>query len=227
MVAPLSPPPLALASGSPRRQAFLRAAGVEFSIHVSGVDEEAHLQGTPAAVALKTALAKADEVAARLPKNSLVLAADTMVVMDGRIFNKPVGRDEARWMLGRLAGRTHTVITALALERAGGEALVDAVHTRVTFNPLGAPLIESYLASGEADDKAGAYGIQGLGAEFIAGVQGDLTGVIGLPLGRLRELFAEMTGCDLFAGKSPRQVALSAYPDLAALPPACLEGIPD
>jgi septum formation protein len=128
-------------------------------------------------------------------------------------------------MLEMLSGRTHTVITALALVRAGGEALVDAVTAGVTFNVLEQALIKSYLDSGEADDKAGAYGIQGLGAKFVARVEGDLTCVIGLPLGRLGQMFREMTGRELFAGQTLLAIALRAFPDLAELPQECLGGI--
>lgn len=205
---------------------MLRAAQLPFDVRVSGVDEAGLMQGTPRAIALKTALAKATEVSLSLDKGVYVLAADTMVVMEERIFNKPENRDEARRMLQTLSGRTHCVLTSVALLRTGGEALIDVARAEVTFNPLSEPLIEAYLASGEADDKAGAYGIQGLGANFVACVEGDLTCVIGLPLGRLREMYLEISGHDLFAGQSLLAVALKAFPDLALLPPQCLGGIP-
>jgi septum formation protein len=216
---------LVLASASPRRQALLKAAGVDFEIQVSGINEEDHAKGTPRAIALKTALAKVCEVAGHVEKDTLILGADTMVIMDEHLFNKPVDRDEARRMLRALSGRTHTVVTALALLRVGGVALVDAVYADVTFNELGDELIEAYVASGEADDKAGAYGIQGRGAQFIGAVEGDLTCVIGLPMGRLREMHQEIAERDLFAGRNLREVALQAFPDLKALPAACLAGI--
>ena len=204
---------------------MLRAGGVDFDVRVSGVNEDEHMKGAPRAVALRTAMAKADEVAAWLSDGELVLAADTMVVVDNQIYNKPEDRREARRMLEALSGRTHTVVTAVALERAGGEALVDAVTAGVTFNFLDQELIESYLESGEADDKAGAYGIQGLGAKFVARVEGDLTCVIGLPLGRLGQMFREMTGRELFAGQTLLEIAMRAFPDLAELPAECLSGI--
>lgn len=216
---------MVLASGSPRREAFLRAGGVNFEVKISGVNEEEHAKGTPRAIALKTALAKASEVADTLEAGTIVVGADTMVILDNQILNKPADRTEARAMLERLSGRTHTVVTALALLRTQGEALVDAVYADVTFNALSGDQIEAYLATGEADDKAGAYGIQGQGARFIAGVEGDLTCVIGLPLGRLAEMYREITEGDLFNGRAPREVALAAFPDLAALPPECLAGI--
>lgn len=217
-----------LASASPRRRALLAAGGVAFEVRVSDVDESEHLDaGSPRAAAMKTALAKAEAVAAGCAPATLVLGADTMVVIDGEILNKPIDRVDARAMLRRLSGRTHEVVTGVALARPGGEALVDAEVARVRFHPLDEELIGQYVASGEADDKAGAYGIQGLGARLVAAVEGDITGVIGLPLGRLREMGLRMTGEDLFGGRNLRSVALAAYAELARLDRACLAGIPD
>jgi septum formation protein len=227
----MTPPPLILASASPRRQALLRAGGVDFALRISGVDEAAFATGTPLAVAVKTAFAKAEAVAAQVqgevPRETLILAADTIVVLGDEVFGKPSDRAEARSMLQRLAGRTHTVITGLALQQVQGEALLEAVSAVVTFNALSDDFVSEYLASGEADDKAGAYGIQGLGAHLVAAVEGDLTGVIGLPLGRLRDFYRQFTGRPLFTAQSPRQVALAAFADLTLLPTACLAGIPD
>ncbi len=221
------PEPLILASQSPRRRALLAASGIPFEIRVSHTDESLHLaSGVPRVVALKTALAKGEAVAEDAPPGRLILAADTIVVIDNRILNKPADRAEARHMLGRLSGRAHEVITGLTLLRAGGEALADAVCARVLFNRLDPALIDDYVASGEADDKAGAYGIQGLGAQLVAAVDGDLTGVIGLPMARLRAMLVEFTGVDWFAGRSLRTDALTAFSDLSQLDPACLAGIP-
>ncbi len=217
---------LVLASASPRRRALLGAAGISFEVRVSGVREEDHLGGpSPRAVALKTALAKGEDVGEAIEPGRLVLAADTIVVIDGEILNKPEDRDHARAMLRRLSGRTHRVITGMALLRSGGEALLDAVEADVLFHNLAEELIEAYVASGEADDKAGSYGIQGLGARLVAAVEGDLTGVIGLPMNRLRGMLIEVTGRDWLVGVSLRAAALAAFPDLARLDPACLAGI--
>lgn len=219
--------PLILASQSPRRRALLAASGIDFEVRVSEVDESLHLtSGAPRIVALKTALAKGEAVAETAPANRLILSADTIVVIDSQILNKPADRAEAREMLGRLSGRTHEVITGVALMRAGGEALVDAVSARVLFHKLDPALVNDYVDSGEADDKAGSYGIQGLGARLVAAVDGDLTGVIGLPMGRLRGMLIEFTGVDWFAGRSLRVDALAAFSDLARLDPVCLGGIP-
>ena len=154
---------LILASASPRRQALLRGGGVDFEIRVSGVNEEDHAKGPREPSRSRPPWPRPARVAEGLEPGTIVLAADTMVIMDEKLFNKPADRGEARQMLRALSGRTHTVVTALALLRAGAEALVDAVYADVTFNALGDELIEAYLASGEADDKAGAYGIQGRG----------------------------------------------------------------
>lgn len=221
------PEPLILASQSPRRRALLAASGLEFEVCVSNTDETLHLtSGAPRVVALKTALAKGEAIAEGAPAGRLVLAADTIVIIDGEILNKPADRAEARAMLGRLSGRTHEVVTGMALLRAGGEALVDAVPAKVRFHELSPALINEYVDSGEADDKAGSYGIQGLGARLVAAVDGDLTGVIGLPMKRLREMFIEMTGRDWLAGRSLRADAKAAFAELARLDPACLDGIP-
>lgn len=222
------PEPLILASQSPRRRALLAASGIEFEIRVSDIDETLHLvAGAPRVVALKTALAKGEAVAETDPAGRLILSADTIVVIDGEILNKPSDRAEARDMLGRLSGRAHEVITGVALLRAGGEALVDAVSARVLFHRLNSALIDAYVDSGEADDKAGSYGIQGLGARLVAAVAGDLTGVIGLPMGRLRGMLIEFTGQDWLAGRSLRADARAAFADLSTLDSACLGGIPD
>lgn len=222
------PEPLILASQSPRRRALLAASAIQFDVCVSNADESMHLEsGAPRVVALKTALAKGEAVAETAQPNRLILSADTIVVIDGEILNKPADRAEARAMLGRLSGRSHEVITGVTLLRAGGEALVDAVSARVLFHKLDPSLINDYVDSGEADDKAGSYGIQGLGARLVAAVDGDLTGVIGLPMARLRGMLVEFTGADWFAGRSLRTDALAAFADLAKLPPACLDGIPE
>lgn len=224
-------PRLVLASASPRRRELLRAGDVEFEVFVSGVDESAFARGAPRSVALKTALAKADDVAQQLkpvaPRETLVLAADTIVVLDDQIFGKPDDRHAARTMLQRLGGRTHSVLTGVALQRVDGEALVDVAEARVTFHPLSEALLAAYLASGEADDKAGAYGIQGLGAQLVRAVEGDLTGVIGLPLGLVNDFYAKLAGRPLFNGLQPRAIARRAFRELDTLPPACLLGIPD
>jgi septum formation protein len=218
--------PLTLASRSPRRQALLRAAGLEIDVRAAAVDEETFRQGSPAEQALGAARAKARDVAGLAPPGRLVLAADTLVVLDGEVFNKPADPDDARRMLRRLAGRRHDVLTAICLGRAGVEPWRDEVVVAgVVFHSLDETLLESYVASGEPADKAGAYGIQGLGARLVADVQGDVTGVVGLPMRRLSALYREWTGRALVQASALRAVALAAFPDLARLPEPCLRGL--
>ncbi len=176
---------LVLASASPRRADLLRQAGLSFEIHPSGIDETAR-PGEPAGdLAERLAREKAVAAAARLSP-ALVVAADTLVVVDGDILSKPRDSDEARTMLARLAGRVHAVITGLALRTLPEEELhTEQVVSRVEFTPLTPAQIDWYVATGEGADKAGAYALQGIGALMIRSVEGSYTNVIGLPLERL------------------------------------------
>jgi septum formation protein len=186
---------LVLASRSPRRAELLTIAGIPHQVVPPGEVEErlagslADLHRDPAAYAVALAAAKAREVAGRMP-GRLVLGADTVVVLDGDLLEKPRDRAEAVRLLTRLAGRRHTVISAMALTGgAAGDSLVAAhEETRVTFMPLTPASIERYVATGEPMDKAGAYGIQGYGALMVRGVSGCYFNVMGLPLARLGEL---------------------------------------
>ncbi len=182
---------LVLASRSPRRAQLLETAGIPFRVQPAGDVEEvlaARLQAErthPARYAELLAHAKARDVAAVCP-GELVLGADTVVLLDGEILEKPLDAADAVRLLGRLSGRTHTVISAVAL--IGGPAGPGlAVHesTEVDFLPLARGWIEAYVATGEPMDKAGAYGIQGYGALMVAGVRGCYFNVMGLPLARL------------------------------------------
>jgi septum formation protein len=198
---------LLLASQSPRRAELLELAGLPFSVEKPG-DVEAEMAarlgaaGTaPEAYALALARAKAADVAVRRP-GRLVLGADTIVVVDGDVLEKPRDRADAACLLGRLSGRRHTVITAIALCRAAvdgdGDDVVDEVldlaaaeSTDVEFLPLSAAAIERYIATGEPMDKAGAYGIQGYGAMMVHRVEGCYFNVMGLPLARLGQLLGQ------------------------------------
>jgi len=186
---------LVLASGSPRRRELLRAAGIDFDVVVSGVPEAAPIKGeTYGQYAARVAVDKARAVAAEMPAR-WVLGADTIVVLDDVILGKPADQPEAVRMLQRLSGRTHCVVTGIALVRhspGSGTALIQqAVETRVKFRDLSAAEIEQYAAGGEPMDKAGAYGIQGLGAVFVAEYDGSYTNVVGLPMEALQALLAE------------------------------------
>lgn len=173
--------PLILASGSPRRAELLRAAGVEFRVVPSTADEPRYSGGPPADYARGVALFKAVAVAAEVG-SGVVLGADTVVVLDSEVFGKPGTPAEARGMLERLSGRTHEVLTAVALvDAAAGVSLVAHDSTRLTLRALEPADLDWYLATGEAMDKAGAYALQGEAARFVTAVDGDRETVIGLP----------------------------------------------
>jgi len=172
---------LILASASPRRKTLLSAAGLHFEVIESGVDETRR-EGEPAAdYALRMAEAKAQRVST-VHRDALVLGADTIVVLDAEILLKPADPADAHRTLRALSARTHTVITAFALAVAGEIAEASAVPARVTFRTLSDSEIDAYIATGEPFDKAGAYGIQGAGADFIRAVDGARDTVMGLPV---------------------------------------------
>lgn len=176
---------LVLASASPRRQALLRGLGLGFQVVPSGLEEPLVADVPPERLATRLARAKARAVAARLGPGepAVVLAADTLVVVEGAVLGKPADAAEARAMLRRMAGRTHAVVTGVAaLATATGEELVEAVTTAVTMHPYGEEAIAAYVATGEPLDKAGAYAVQGLGARLVARVDGCYTNVVGLPV---------------------------------------------
>jgi septum formation protein len=169
-----------LASGSPRRHQLLTTAGIRFDVIESGVPEVPADGEPPRGYALRMASEKARAVSSRAP-GTIVVGADTIVVCDSAILEKPASPDDARRMLSTLSGRTHIVITAFALVRDGAILDSAAVESRVTFRALRAAEIDEYIATGEPMDKAGAYGIQGLGAGFIANLEGSRDNVMGLP----------------------------------------------
>jgi len=179
---------MTLASASPRRQALLRTLWIEFRIVPSLADEAGPLPDDGCRRAEALALRKAAEVATRVGEG-LVLGADTIVECDGRLLGKPRDRDEARRFLRLLSGRSHLVVTALALVEAGGGRTVTGQEvTEVCVRPLMAEEIDAYIGTDEPLDKAGGYAIQGAGGAFIEGIKGSFTNVVGLPLGRLRTL---------------------------------------
>lgn len=192
-------PPLVLASGSPRRAELLRIAGIPFDVAPAPGAEQAHagvaaaLRSDPVRYAVAMAVAKATAGATAAP-GRLVLGADTVVVLDGDLLEKPADAAEARRMLARLAGREHVVVTGLAL--VGGARGVWTGHesTGVEFLPLDAGTIARYVDTGEPLDKAGAYGIQGYGALMVRRVAGCYFNVMGLPLARLGQALREVLG---------------------------------
>ena len=172
---------LILASASPRRRELLGRLGVEFEVVPSDIDEI--LVGEPSGETVAAlALAKARAVAGRVG-DGIVVGADTVVVIDGVALGKPVDAEDARAMLRRLRGRAHEVITGVAVVDAEtGRAETTAVATRVVMADVGDDVIESYVASGEPHDKAGAYAIQGRGAALVSEFVGSYSNVVGLPL---------------------------------------------
>jgi len=180
-------PPLILASASPRRAELLKLLQVKFRILPGEAQEVAHEHLSPLEVCQLNAHRKARAVAKKIP-DDLVLAADTLVFLDGEIFGKPRNLADARWMLARLQGRTHQVVTGVCLMhlRAHRERIF-AVSTDVLFHPLDDRQIRSYLAKINPLDKAGAYAIQESGELIISEVSGSYSNVVGLPVEKLRQ----------------------------------------
>jgi septum formation protein len=194
--------PLVLASASPRRRELLSSLGLVFRVEPAAVDESA-LPGEAARDhVVRLAAQKAATVAAALRDRgieTLVLAADTTVTIDGLILGKPADTAEALSMLRRLAGRRHEVITACRLVRSDdGRAAAAVAVSGVRFQPWSDSLARWYVATGEPFDKAGAYGIQGRGVLLASGIEGSWSNVVGLPLESLPGLFGDV-GDDLFS----------------------------
>lgn len=186
-------PRIVLASASPRRREILESLGLPVQTAPSAVDESFLPGEDPVAAACRVAALKA-VAAGRSFGGELVLGADTVVVRDREIFGKPADGVDAERMLRALAGRSHTVVTGIALARGGSPARVAAETTTVVFRALSAREISEYVATGEPLDKAGAYGIQGLGALLVREVRGDYLNVVGLPVCRLLDLSRELRG---------------------------------
>jgi len=196
-----TPPPLILASRSPRRQELMRAMGLEFVVRESGVDETKLHADHPRTFALRAAFAKARDIADHADPPAIVIAADTVVTYRMRLFGKPRSEADARSMLRTLSGQTHQVITGMAIAEAGKPTvLMDSEDTRVTFLALDDAEIDAYLATDEPFDKAGAYGIQGHGGALVESIAGDYYNVMGLPCGLLLKMldsFMETRGFTL------------------------------
>jgi septum formation protein len=178
-------PTLVLASSSPRRRHLLEMLGIPFIAQPADVQELPLPRELPEAYARRLARDKA-----RAVPGSLVLGADTIVVLDDEILEKPADPEHAVAMLSRLQGRTHHVITAVCLVSHGVERVL-ADRTAVTMRPADEPLLRAYVATGEPLDKAGSYGIQGPGAALIERVEGDFFSVMGLPIRLVLTLLAE------------------------------------
>ena len=182
----IAPVRLVLASQSPRRRELLALIGLTHEVEPADVDESLLPDESPAVHAERLARAKAETIAVR-DASRVVIGSDTIVVLDGDVMGKPKGEAEAREMLHRLSGRTHTVITAVAVA-LGGKTVSATEVVEVTFRALSDSDIARYVQTGEPMDKAGAYGIQGYGATIVERISGDYFAVMGLALGRLVEL---------------------------------------
>jgi septum formation protein len=202
-----------LASGSPRRRELLAGLDLAFTLRPADVDESPLAGEAAAACVERLALAKATTAAglagaaeAAGDAVELVLAADTLVVLDGRMLGKPRDAAEARRMLASIAGREHTVLTGVALlEAPGGRRATTVEASRVRMAPMTPAELDWYVATGEPLDKAGSYAVQGKGGLFVEAVEGNYTNVVGLPLPATHRLFAAL-GYDLrlFCGLSRR-----------------------
>ena len=189
---------LVLASASPRRAALLARAGYAFDVVPANVDESRQPSEAAAAYVARLARDKAAAVAGRYPER-FVIGADTAVVVDGAVLGKPRDTDDAARMLRLLSGRTHQVLTGVAVRR--GARCADAVETSVVhFAVLDAGQIAWYVGTGEPADKAGAYGLQGDGGRFVTRVDGSRSNVVGLPLARLERLLVQLGAA---AGAAP------------------------
>jgi len=185
----VSPPPIILASGSPQRSALLSALGLDFEVRVPDVEEET--DGEPRELVERNARRKAQAVAADA-RDALVLAGDTEVVVDAEVLGQPADEREARAHLERLSGTEHHVLGGLALLNPGEKPRTGVDFSTVAFRELEPILIDAYLASGEWRGRAGSYAIQGLGSALVDIVRGDVSNVIGLPVGLLLRLAPEL-----------------------------------
>ncbi len=179
--------PLILASASPRRQELLHQLGLSFSVQVSQVPEVRSPDEAPEAYVLRLAQAKAQAVAQQHPQ-ALVLGADTTVVCQGQVLEKPRDRADGLAMLAALSGRSHQVHTAVCLRQGQHQQTHCLVTTRVQFRTITPSEAQAYWATQEPCDKAGGYAIQGKGALFITGIEGSYSNVVGLPLAETAQL---------------------------------------
>ena len=175
-----------LASKSPRRAEILRSVGWEFETQAANIDETRHESEDAVSYVTRLAREKAATIAQRAP-DGLVLGADTVVVIGEIILGQPRDDEDARRMLTLLSGKWHEVLTGVALLR-GDETLIEHESTRVRFCELSGEEIDWYVSTGEPRDKAGAYAIQGRGAIFIEGIEGDYFNIVGLPVRLVYEM---------------------------------------
>ncbi len=170
-----------LASKSPRRRQLLSMMGLDFTVRTADIDETMDSAQTPAHETAAVCRRKAEKIAQDTAPGDVVIAADTIVVIGGKILGKPQDEEDAARMLRLLSGHTHTVYTGLCVI-CGAQAQTQVVASEVTFRPLSSEEIRAYIKTGEPMDKAGAYGIQGYGAMFVSHLEGDYFSVMGLPV---------------------------------------------
>ena len=187
-----------LASASPRRQELLQRMGVDFIVRTAPHDETMNPFSVPADEVARVSQLKAQAVYPLCHDDDIIVAADTVVVCDGRIMGKPRSDADAFSMLRRLSGREHQVMTGLTVMQ-GDLAETTTVTTTLRFRPLSDQEIRNYIATGEPADKAGAYGIQGMASMFVVGLDGDYYNVMGLPICTLtlmlRKHGVKLLGC--------------------------------
>ena len=182
---------IVLASASPRRKELLEQIGVRFEVEPTEYDEETTSSSEPRKMARELSLGKA-RAAARKHRKALIIAADTLVVLGGRVFGKPHTNAQAREMLRALNGRTHSVVTGFTiLDTESGKVLSRSVETEVHMRKLTPKEIDSYVRTKEPLDKAGGYAIQGWGVVLVDRIEGDYSNVVGLPLSALAESLRE------------------------------------
>jgi len=184
---------LILASASVRRAEILHDAGFSFTVLSSAIDEPPSPGESAQGLVQRLACAKAELVATRAVGPAIVIGADTEVTLEGHIFGKPRSTDDARHMLEKLSGRTHAVVTGVALIRLpDAERITFVESTFVHFNTLSAEEISRYLATGEPHDKAGGYAIQGRAGRYISRIEGCYFNVVGLPLARFQQALTSL-----------------------------------
>jgi len=191
---------IVLASSSPRRREILKSVGLTFQV-ISPEAEESHKSGeSPEDFALRLSKEKALSVARGCEAGTIVIGADTVVVVDNDILGKPLNENEATSMLRKISGREHRVLTAFSIVKSGSQVLhSEIVQTLVSVKNLAAYEIEGYIMTGEPMDKAGAYAIQGIGAFMIKEVRGSYTNVVGLPLFELLKALKLQGACDILS----------------------------
>ena len=189
-----------LASSSPRRKEILENTNTKFDIMKSEIDETILENELPSQVVMRLAFEKAIDIASK-HKDSLVIGADTVVVLDKSILGKPKDKEDAFDMIKKLSGKTHQVITGISLINLNAnKKIIDYVVSSVKFKDLSTEDIKDYIKTNESLDKAGAYGIQGYGALLVDEIQGDYFNIVGLPISRLSDLLKQHFNINLFYG---------------------------